>query len=513
MEEKEALNKIEENDKIKAFEEAIKSSNEDHNNENSRKKINRKTKHGLISGIISLLVITAIIMVNIIAVTLTSKYSSMTADITSIKSFDISEQSIKLAENISKKTEIIFLTDKSTYSNIDPYCKQTSFIAEELSKHSNGMIEVKYIDLLKNPTFANDYSDSSLTTTDIIVSCGQRKKVLKTTELYNFDYYSDEYTYITSSKAEQAIDNSLALVTNDQTTNVVFLTDNSSQDYSYMKNTLSTNGYTVSEISINESDIPSETDMLVIYGPSKDYTEEAVSEIEAFLENGGKYGKTLIYAANSYDAQTPNLDKLLKKYGMELEHALVFETDTSRIDSGSQSYYDGLLCNYYSELYTDNLKEKDYPVITGLSRPVYMVGDNAQPLLVLSSASGECPYDADPEQWNMEEAVTGKECVLAQGTLGNDNAVSTIVVSGSYNLFAQEYFSSDYSNQQYLMAMLGLLNGRDISQIIVAEKIISERDLNIDKNTAMSLGFIVYALIPIIVLGAGLAVYLLRRNR
>ncbi len=509
MDEKETLNNNNENKTVDNKQE----SSENFDNKIKNNKMNRKTRHGLISGIISLLVVAAVVIVNIIAVTLTSKFSSLTADITSIKSFDISEQSIKLAKGMSKKTEITFLTDKSSYSNIDPYCKQTAFIAEELSKHSDGMIEVKYIDLLKNPTFANDYSDSNLSTTDVIVSCGQKNKILRATDLFNFDYYSDQYTYITSSKAEQMIDNALALVTNDKVTNVVFIKDNSKEDYTYFKNTLSSNGYTVSEISLDESDIPADTDMVIIYAPSKDYSEKAVSELKAFLENNGKYGKNLIYAADSVDTQTPNLDKLLAEYGMELEHALVFETDTSKIDSRSQNYYDGILCNYYSELYTDNLAEKDYPVITGLSRPVYTLGENAKPLLVLSDASGECPYDADPDNWDMTEAITGKECVLAQGISGNENAISTVVVSGSYNIFDQQYFGSVYSNQTYLTTMLGVLNGRDISQITVAEKVISDYDITIDKNTAVSLGFITYALIPIMILGAGLTVYLLRRNR
>lgn len=482
-------------------------------NKNSRKNTSRRRKHGIISLSVTLLVVVAIVIINIISVTLTEKFSGFTADLTSLRSFRLTDQSVELAKNVDKKTFITFLADKNTYTEMDAYCKQTSIIAEELSRWSEGMIEVQYIDLVRNPTFAEDYSDSNLSTTDVIVSCGDNKKILTAYDLYNFENFSEDYRYIASSDAEQEIDNAITSVINEQITKAVIIKDYCSQDYSYFVKTLSNNGYSVKEISLISDDIPDDTDMAVIYAPTRDYTEDAVKKLIDFLYNDGSYGKNLLYAADSLDAQTPNLDSLLAKYDIELKHALAFETDTSKLDSRSQSYYDGILCSYYTDLYTENLTDGKQPVVTGFTRSVYTIAGVAQPLLVLSEKSGNCPYDADEEKWNMQDAITGEECVLAQGTLGTDDAKSTVVVSGTYLIFTQSYYGSVYGNQSYLSTLLGTINGRDMSRISVAEKVITEFDINIDKNAAVTIGFIVYALIPLLILGAGLTVYLIRRNK
>ena len=269
----------------------------------AKKPMSRKMKHSLISGAICIFVAAAVVLLNIISFTLTSKYSVLTADITKKGSFELSETSRKLAKSIKKDTEITFLSEKNSYTNIDPYCKQTAFLAEELEKNSDGNISVKYTDIVKTPSLAKKYSDEELSSTDIIVSCGDKYKILKATDIFNFGYYADTYGYITSSKAEQMIDAAVLTVNNEQVTNVLIINDNTAEDYSYLKETLSSNGYTVKEGSLSETNIDKDTDMLVAYAPKKDYTEEIIKKIREFLYNDGKYGKTLLYLSESGDEQ------------------------------------------------------------------------------------------------------------------------------------------------------------------------------------------------------------------
>ena len=136
----------------------------------------------------------------------------------------------------------------------------------------------------------------------------------------------------------------------------------------------------------------------------------------------------------------------------------------------------------------------------------------AAPLLSYSDNSGYCPFDAD-ENWDMNAAITGNTFVLAQGQGGLADNPSTLIVSGTYRLFTQAYYGSDYNNQSYLSAMLAGVNHRSTERVTVAEKVINTFDINISQQTAMNLGFVVYALIPIVILGIGIAVFLMRRNR
>lgn len=481
----------------------------------ARKPLSRKAKHGLLSGILCVLVAAAVVLVNIIAVTLTDKYAALTADITDMKSFAISEQTKEIVQGITKKVSVQFLSDKNTYIAIDPYCQQTAYMAEEMEKVSDGMVSVSYIDIVRNPTFTDDYAADDLSTTDIIVSCGDNRRILKVSDLFTFANYSDSYQYIVSSQAEQALDNAIAAVSSETITKTVLITDYCSQDTSYFLKTLQSNGYEVRELSLLTDNIPAETEMVVVYAPTKDYSEEAVNKLRRFLDNNGQYGKNLLFLSESQDTEIPHLDKLLAEYGMYLEHGFAFEADTNYINSSSTNYFDGVMCQYFSDLYLDITDETQgvRPVIMGYARPITILDAvTAAPLLSYSDKSGVCPFDAD-ESWDMNDHITGEMFVLAQGQQGVNDQLSNVVVSGSYRLFTKAYYGSAYHNQAYLSSLLASINHRTQPHFTVAEKIITSFDVNISRESAMHLGFVVYALIPIVILGIGFTMFLMRRNR
>ena len=500
------LSKITENINAEETEESAKS-------KTPRKPLSRKKKRSIVSLFVTFCVIAAVVLVNIIASVLTSKFSALTADITSTNNFDVTDQSMEIVSKMKKKVGITFLTNRTAYEALDTYCKQTSVLASQLAQNSNGMISVDYVDLVQNPTYADKYDGEQLSTTDVIVSCGDKYKILTKNDLFNFEQYSETYQYISSSKSEQAIDNAIVTVTSDVSTKVALITDNCGSDYSYFKNTLVSNNYDVQEISIENGSLAEDVETVIVYAPSKDFTESAVEKLEKYLINNDKYGKNMIYIPYERHADTPNIDGLLSDFGMKLDDGLAFDMDTSMLMANS--YYEGIACSYASDLYKDNIDKDDYPVLVGLARPIEITNEKtAVPLLTLSQeSSGYSPFDAQEGKWSMTDAVTGNVCVMAQGVLGSDKGVSTLVVAGSHNMFIKAYLGSDFSNAEYIFNMLASLNGRDTSIITVTERVITDYDISLSQNAAFWIGFIVFALIPVLVLGAGLAVYLVRRNR
>lgn len=481
-------------------------------NKNSKKPLSRKMRHALISLTVTCLVIVAVVIVNIISVTLTNKYSVLTADITNVQSFNITEQSLKIAQDIKKNVTITFLSSKSSYEALDPYCKQTSSIANRLAQNSDGRISVEYKDLVQNPNIENDYPDADLSTTDIIVKCGEKYKILTKNDLFTFENYSQTYQYIKSSQAEQEIDSAIMNVTSENITKVALITDNCTDDFSYLKSTLNSNNYEVTELSLLTDDIPSNTDTVIVYAPAKDYTYDAVEKLEKFIVNNNKYGKNILYVPYCKKADTPNIDAFLKNFGMKIESGLAFDMDTTRVYGNN--YYDGIGCTFSSKLYTDSISDNDYPVIVSLSRPITITNEDvATPLLTLSSKSGYCPFDAKEGSWSMEKAVTGNVIVMAQGTVGNSDAKSTLVVSGSSSMFEKAMLGSGFGNQKYILNMFADLNGREDNSPVLEDRVITDYDLKISTNTAVCTGLMVYAVIPLVILGIGFVVFLMRRNR
>ncbi len=480
-----------------------------------KKPMSRRFRHSLLSAVLSLLVIVGVILVNLIAATLTDKFASFTADITTLKSFELNEKSKDIARNLQEDVTISFMSDRSTYLSLDPYCKQTAFMAEAMAKLSGGKIKVDYVDLVRNPSYASEQnSDEELTTTDIVVSCGSLRRVLHVSDLFRFESYSDDYRYIAGSSAEQVMDNCILAITNSTQLRAAIISDNTDADYSYFVKTLKNDNYTVTEVALKTEEIPDNTDMVVIFSPAGDFSEECITKLQSFLENGGRYQKTLFLAANPTDISTPKLDTFLTHYSLEIGHSYAFEADETRLQTSGACT--GVLTHLFPDEHTAFISESANPVISNFrTRPVYIIGlgDNALPLLSYStSLSGEQPFDYD-ENWNVEDSITGNIFVLAEGTYGTEEARSTVIAAGSYTLFDKEYLSSSYSNKTYLSSMLSYYNHRDIPRVDMTEKVISQYDLTIDKQTAVNLGFLVYALIPIIILGIGFTVYLMRKNR
>ena len=474
--------------------------------------MNRKRKKSIISLVITVLAVAAIVLVNVISGVLVAKYPAFTADITSMQAFQLSEQSKTIAENMGKKVKITFMSEKRDYENRDPYCKQTSVIVAEMAKLSNGMISVEYVDIVTEPTLAKSYNAENLTANDIAVTCGEKTKILKVTDLFTFEAYSSEYQYISSSQSEQAIDNAIVTVTSDSVTNVAVISDNSSGGYEYFISTLEENNYKVLELSLENDEIDKNIDMVIMYEPEKDFTDQALLKLENFMANDDNYGKTLLYVPDIEGNEHKKLDSFISMFGMSMTSGIAFEYDANS-RYYENNYYEYLICDFASDLYRENFSEGRYtPVMTGLARPINIKSDDVEPLLVLSEKSGTVPYDADSD-WSMEDSITGNVCVMAQVYVGNEEKSSTLVTLGSGTMVSETYFVNSLGNRNYIMTMLASLNGRSSEIISVSDKVITNFDIEADAHTRFWIGFVIYALIPLIILGCGLTVYLVRRGK
>lgn len=479
-----------------------------------KKNLSRKSKRRIISWALICLVTAAVILLNIISVTLTDKFAFMTADITEKSNFELTEQSVKIADSVKKSVTITFLTSKANLESSNTYNRQTSEIARQFAQNSDGMIDVKYIDLVKNPTFESQFPNENLQTSSIIIECGEKYQILDKYDIYNYETYTGNtlYEYITSSKAEEAIDSAILRVTSDATAKIAIIKDNTEKDYSYLKTELINNSYDVSELNILTEDIPDNTDVIIVYAPAKDYTDSMIKKLEDFLENGGQFGKTLLYVPVGEKADTKNIDAFLETWNLKVEDGLAFDMDTSRITGNS--YYDGIVTFYDSKSFTENISENDFPVMMSRARPITLLSEgNVESLIRYSSQSGYCPFDANSEEWSMPDAVTGNVTVAAQAINGDDDKISSVIILGSTYMLESTHMNTYFGNEDYLLNIMADQTGRESSELKIKEKVISEFDLNLSTQSAMIIGAVVFAILPLIILGAGFCVFLVRKNR
>ena len=237
--------------------------------------LSRKNKHRITSVVLTALVLAGVIIINVIASALTERFSALTADITGNGTYNLSDTTYKLLDGMKKKVSITFLTQRKTYEMLDStYYKQMTNLVDRMVQDSNGFVSVKYEDIVSNPNFVNDYPDDNLTTSDVIVKCGRKYNVLHKEDLFNFELMNNQYQYITSSKAESALDTAIVKVTSDKTDKIVIIKDNTTDSYSYLTRLLTANNYDVKEIEAENQDIPDGVNTIISFAPTKDYSKD-----------------------------------------------------------------------------------------------------------------------------------------------------------------------------------------------------------------------------------------------
>lgn len=510
----------------------VKAYNTNSDGQNSKKKKTKSPKaprqkmskarfnHTIGALVITAVILVATILLNVVVSLMSDKLPGMSIDLTSTGAFQLSETSIKLAQNVKKDLKITFLDDKQSYrskASSNTYYAQVMAIAEEYGKYNN-KISAEYISIVDNPNFENKYPQETLSADNIIVSCGDKYRILDQYDIFNVKSYYSTYSYITSSKAEEAFDGAILAVTSTESTKLAIVEDNSTEDFTYFKNILEQNNYELVSVKLEQEDIPKDAKMLIVFTPEKDFSKTAAKKIRTYLENNKEYGKNMLYIPSSKTYKTPNLDEVLSDWGITVGDGLAYELESSSVYG--RNMYDGILCYMGSNAFTSKFDDNSAPVISSYARPITLDSDaETQSLLQYSSKSGVCPSDAD-DSYDFTGNAKGNIIIAGYGVNGifaNDkkssDKISTVFVFGSSTMFEKTILASTYSDQKYILAMLSESCGRVNQEITVEAKELTQYDVQIDNNSASVIGLVCYVGLPIAVICAGLIVFVKRRNK
>lgn len=510
----------------------VKAYNTNSDGQNSKKKKTKSPKaprqkmskarfnHTIGALVITAVVLVATILLNVVVSLMSDKLPGMSIDLTSKGAFQLSETSIKLAQNVKKDLKITFLDDKQSYrskASSNTYYAQVMAIAEEYDKYNN-KISAEYISIVDNPNFENKYPQETLSADNIIVSCGDKYRILDQYDIFNVKSYYSTYSYIASSKAEEAFDGAILAVTSTESTKLAIVEDNSTEDFTYFKNILEQNNYELVSVKLEQEDIPKDAKMLIVFTPEKDFSKTAAKKIRTYLENNKEYGKNMLYIPSSKTYKTPNLDEVLSDWGITVGDGLAYELESSSVYG--RNMYDGILCYMGSNAFTSKFDDNSAPVISSYARPITLDSDaETQSLLQYSSKSGVCPSDAD-DSYDFTGNAKGNIIIAGYGVNGifaNDkkssDKISTVFVFGSSTMFEKTILASTYSDQKYILAMLSESCGRVDQEITVEAKELTQYDVQINNNSASVIGLVCYVGLPIAVICAGLIVFVKRRNK
>jgi hypothetical protein len=477
----------------------------------------RKFRYGMVSVMITAAVILFVVLLNAVLTALFKKYP-LNIDLTENRVFEISADTREFLAALEEDVVIYVMNAEDRFIASSPaeYFIQAREVIRKYAQYSS-RIRITYLDLLRNPDFNSRYPDVSLTVNDILITAGERYRVLSSQDLFNIrsSYYG---SYVASSKAEQAMTSALLNITRSGATRVSLISGHGEQDISAFTGLLAMNAYETAELNLLTGDIPPETSVMILAAPARDFSEDELRKLDAFLEGGTD--RVLFYLASLSQPPFPNLGAFLAEWGIEVPQGVAFESDTNRL-IGNSPYI--ALADYAEETYSKNMAQKDILPAIPQSRPLRVLFEGARyktvsALLRLSPGSGIRPADA-PNDWTPSPIqMMGNVPVLLLSSEIRNNAAGDLVrnhvlVCGSVFAVDESILGSpNIANAGYFLDVLGNLAGRE-DRIYVQDKTLGFTELGASFFQVAVMAVVFTILLPLLVLGAGVFVWLRRRHK
>ena len=285
------------------------------------------SKNGSYSVGMIALVICMVVVINLIAGQLPENVKSI--DISDNNIYGVSKTSKKILKKLDDKVTFTVYAEKdSTDTRIKSFIKKYTALSDKIT--------VKWVDPVLHPAAL---TKANVEKNTIVVS----SKATGKTKDISFDdiLVSDSYSYYTTgSSSESEFDgegqftSAINYVTSGETEKLYYTTGHGEAAFSdsvtklFDKNSMSTE-----EINLMmKGEIPDDCDLLFLNAPTTDLSDDEKTLLLNYLKDGGK---VFIVLGESEDA-TPNLDEVLKEYGVQKTDGYI--ADMQRSYQGNYYY-------------------------------------------------------------------------------------------------------------------------------------------------------------------------------
>lgn len=482
-------------------------------------KINFKSSSTVTNILFAVLLVAltvAVVLINMVAKKLSDKYP-LSVDLTSNSAYKIGDDTKSILDSLATDIDIVVLSPENKFTG-SSYLVQLKHIIDEYPKYSD-KVSVTYVDVSTDPTFSSKYPNLELSEGDTLVTSTFGIKQLPLSNMFTYTYTGSDNSGLTVNgcRGEEAITSAIAGVLTADYVKVGFLIGNGAgSDMSSFSSVLYNNNYEVKEINMI-TDSFEDRDIIILSAPTTDIDESILKKFDNFLYNGGDFGKTLLYCADTTQPKLENLEAFLREWGVEVKSGAVFETSSDNVYS-YQPYYP--YASYEKSEYIEDMKNLSNPFLAPMSRPlktVYDYRDNRKvsALVSFKETAGIRPENApdtftaaQADEWGPFPAV-----VISKWNTGKSDNSSQVVVSASKAAFgATAIGNSSFSNGEFIVNLFNKLTNRE-NTIAIETKSLSGNVLAINTATATRLGIILCILIPVFILGTGITVSLKRRYK
>ncbi len=453
----------------------------------------RKVKHGGYSAVLSVIVIAAVIIINMIAGQMPEHFKSI--DVSGTDLYEISDTTKEVLAGLDQDVTIYVVSDPE---QVDERINTLVGRYKQMSDH----ITVEEIDTILQPswTAGNGAQDQSL-----FISCEATGKhvTVPFSDIIRFDqmsyYYYGQYREM-EFDGEGQLTSAIASASSGVVKKVYQMTGHGEETLSEsVREMLDKSGLTLGSVNLlTDEGIPEDADLVICNAPATDFADDEKTMISEYMNQGGH----MVLLAGPSEHDRPNVKSIMADYGLVLEDG--YAADMSQ--------------NYQRNPYAI------FPTMDNSSQ--IMTGVDSQTAALILQGTAMSQAEELPENVEIEtfmttsgEGVLVTEDSQEEGTwilgaraekmLDSGSAVLTVITAPS---LISEQITSQFTNLSNLNVFMNVVTAdfEDVTNISIPAK-----SLEVTYNTIQNAGLygmVFIFLIPVVVLVAGLLVWTKRRK-
>jgi ABC-type uncharacterized transport system involved in gliding motility auxiliary subunit len=226
-------------------------------------------------------------------------------DLTATKSNSLSDQTLKVLSSLKAPVKITVVDLPAGFQRFRDALSTYEFASKN--------VQVEYLDADRNPGRVKDLGVLNYGTI-VLEQNGRRERVM--------------------SEREQELTNALIKVTTGKEAKAYFVQGHGEKDsagsdrngYSSALDVLKRDNYAVDKIALAQTpEVPADASVLIVAGPTSDYLPAEIDAMRKYLRKGGKGLFLLDPQMGATMRPIPNLEGLLKEWGISMGHDVVLD--------------------------------------------------------------------------------------------------------------------------------------------------------------------------------------------
>lgn len=471
--------------------------------DSKKKTKNRAFKKGTYSVGMMFVVLAIVVILNMIVRALPATITKI--DCSHNKLYTLTDTTVDYLKSLDEPVEIYLLA---------PTGLENESIANMLEKYAgwSSYVTFEIVDPNVNPNFAAQYTSESLETNSIIVASEARSKVIKFSEFTTYVFDFDISQYVQAFDGEGLVTSAINYVVTDDLPKMYISEGHDEEVYTETFAAMVSKANVVTEsINLLEVDkVPEDCDIFFIYSPFVDFSQEEAEKLIDYLDKGG----SLIFISGDTGIDFVNLGRVLEYYGLEFQRGVVLDTDSKYYMNKTLAW---LRPARAAHRVSNSLITKGISVLMPNSQGIAIRDDARKSLNITEVLTGSkdsyirtSASDAlEMQDGDIPGPVTIGAVVEEKVASGNTKVA---VYSSGYLLV--ERFNTMVSGANYELVLNTITwMGEIEDNISISPKSTTMTYLAVTQNDLYKWMVILVLVIPVGIVGAGFAVWFVRRRK